>query len=389
MNASGQRPPHSNTVEAMANVIVKGRDSVFGESSGTGPLKRNFDELMKQSFERDSCMVTSNCKIIGQWTKLIDKNDGDGGSDTYSETDDDDETDDEEESDKSDDELDEFEDQEETRVAQALVKAVFSRNVSTPSLDRFLSRSLSAAQSKKFRPTMTRDEKTASPSSSMRLSASEPYLSRCRKQPNSKASSNCEAEALLTTKPDDYLSRLLLASSSLAEGEGTTGPLETVQYFPATSLKGFFVELTKESVESYDMDLVRAVRLEDIDTLRSMHLQGRSMHAGNKFGETIVNSACRRGSAAVLQFLLREARVPLRVCCDSGRTPLHDACWTTTPPGPIIDIILDECPDLLYITDKRGFTPLAYVPKQCWGDWCHYLGQRGADRLRPRMHNGV
>ena len=68
-----------------------------------------------------------------------------------------------------------------------------------------------------------------------------------------------------------------------------------------------------------------------------------------------------------------EANVNIRVCCDSGRTPLHDACWTSKPDFSIVRLLLKECPDFLRIKDKRGFSPLAYVPHGQWGEWGDFL----------------
>jgi ankyrin repeat protein len=108
------------------------------------------------------------------------------------------------------------------------------------------------------------------------------------------------------------------------------------------------------------------------------------MQCGNKFGETIIHAAARRHSAEVAKFLLDECNVCPRVCCDSGRTPLHDACWTVNPNFDVVTLLLDKCPDLLYITDKRGFTPMQYIRQELWGQWCHYLDQRGAEKLQAK-----
>jgi len=136
------------------------------------------------------------------------------------------------------------------------------------------------------------------------------------------------------------------------------------------------------SDENYDMELVQAVREQDTDKLRQLHVvDGRTLQVGNKFGESIVHTACRRGAEKTLKFLISEGDVDIRVMCDSGRTPLHDACWTAQSNFDIVTILLDVCPALLYITDNRGFSPLDYVSRDQWSQWCTFLEQRGGKSL--------
>jgi ankyrin repeat protein len=135
----------------------------------------------------------------------------------------------------------------------------------------------------------------------------------------------------------------------------------------------------------YDTDLVRAVRDQDLSTLKNRLATVPSLHAGNKFGETILHASCRRAAYSIVQFLLTDGAHPVRVCCDYGRTVLHDAAWTCTPDFAVIDLLLDVCPDLLYVCDRRGYTALDYIPKDQYGPWCDYLAARTAERLRPAM----
>ena len=154
--------------------------------------------------------------------------------------------------------------------------------------------------------------------------------------------------------------------------------------FDALNLKGFFVEVTEDVVKAYEMDVIKALRDNDIQALRHFHSAGRQLQCANKFGDSIVHTACRRGYLEIVQFLLKEAELSCKVCCDFGRTSLHDACWTSSPNFSVIDELLDACPDLLYTKDKRGFTPLDYARPAQYGDWCKYLSERGVDRLLPK-----
>jgi hypothetical protein len=150
---------------------------------------------------------------------------------------------------------------------------------------------------------------------------------------------------------------------------------------PSLSVTDFF---TKPS-ESYDLNLIQAVRTEDLDTLRLKTSLGQTMQCANQFGHTLLHTAARRGATDIVRFFLTEANdVTPKVVCDMGRTPLHDACWTASPNFEIIEMLLDSSPDLLFLTDIRGFTPMAYVPKEHWQDWCFFLEQRGAEKLQPR-----
>jgi Ankyrin repeats (3 copies) len=171
-------------------------------------------------------------------------------------------------------------------------------------------------------------------------------------------------------KPDEKL-RTILADAKMKEP----------QQMPFSSLVNFFTEITPEAVAAYDIPIVQALRSENIEELRRMKDAKKPMLCGNKFGETIMHAAARRRSAKVVEFLLKECNVTPRVCCDSGRTPLHDACWTVDTNFDVVDLLLDACPDLLYITDKRGFTPMSYVREELWEQWCSYLDKRGASKL--------
>lgn len=84
-------------------------------------------------------------------------------------------------------------------------------------------------------------------------------------------------------------------------------------------LGDFFV---KGSVEAYSFELMNSVRQNDLDSVRRFHSEGRQMQCCNKFGEGIVHAVARRGSAEMLQFLMEEAGVSVRVTCDGGRTPV-------------------------------------------------------------------
>jgi hypothetical protein len=154
--------------------------------------------------------------------------------------------------------------------------------------------------------------------------------------------------------------------------------------FEALNMNGFFVEVTEDVVKAYEMDVIKALRENDLQSLRDFYKAGRQLQCANKFGDSIIHTACRRGCLEIVQFLLKEAGLSCKVCCDYGRTSLHDACWTSSPNFQVIDELLDACPDLLYTKDKRGFTPLDYARPAQYGDWCKYLAARGANRLLPK-----
>ena len=133
----------------------------------------------------------------------------------------------------------------------------------------------------------------------------------------------------------------------------------------------YFVEC---DVNPHSLPLLKAVRGNDLATIRYMHeVEGLSLQCSNKFQESLVHTVARHGLSELLLYLKEKAGVSLRVCCDGGRNALHDACWTNSPNFNVICILIQDSPDLLYITDKRNFTPLDYVPKEAYGVWNEWL----------------
>jgi len=158
--------------------------------------------------------------------------------------------------------------------------------------------------------------------------------------------------------------------------------------YPGTtfcSLKcGYHNSPTKHQTLSYGVSLTKAIRSSNISTARTLLDSGLHPNACNKFGESIVHAACRRGDFAMLRALI-DAGSSVQVTDDFGRTPLHDACWTSSPNFDAIRLLLDQDPWLLSIMDCRGSTPLVYARKAHWAVWIGFLGAI-ADRYWPDLN---
>lgn len=159
--------------------------------------------------------------------------------------------------------------------------------------------------------------------------------------------------------PDDFLVQLL-------EGIGAAS-------FPSETWHDYFQSMEPEHVEAYTTEMVQAIRNDDYKVLRERLRLGQTLQCCNHHGESIVHLVCRRGSHDMVRFLMEEAEVSVRIRDDKGRTPLHDACWTENPNFPLVYALLESSPELLFVQDHRGHTPLSYAPKKCWGAWNGFL----------------
>lgn len=130
------------------------------------------------------------------------------------------------------------------------------------------------------------------------------------------------------------------------------------------------------SQEDYEVDIATAVRDNDLDTLRTLHTSGRNLSCCNRYGESVLHTACRRGFASMVSLFIEEAGMPIRITDDCGRTPFHDALWCRTCQFEIMDLLLRREPELLLTCDKRGHTPLNYCRKEHWQQWKQFLYDR-------------
>ena len=200
-------------------------------------------------------------------------------------------------------------------------------------------------------------------------------------------------------KPDDFLQQLLVKkqkkdkkkrlSGNGGNATATATTNDVVNNIPSplsaddAKLDNFFLPMKEENIAAYNQDIATAARSGNLKFLRKQHEEGKNLQCCNKFHETIIHTICRRGHANLLKYAIEEVKLNIRLRCDYGRNPLHDACWTDKPNFELVKLLLTECPDLLYIKDSRGFTPLSYVGKQLWYDWCQFL-EENKNLIQPK-----
>jgi hypothetical protein len=144
-----------------------------------------------------------------------------------------------------------------------------------------------------------------------------------------------------------------------------------------------FLKPTEAMISAYNVELIKVFREKNVDQLRDMHNAGQTFQCCNRFGESLIHMACRRGWTDVVKFLVLEADCSLMLQDDFGRTPFHDACWTPEPNFDLVEFLMEQVPQLLSVEDIRGHTPFNYVRKEHWTVWCKFLEGRRS-MLRPK-----
>ncbi len=169
-------------------------------------------------------------------------------------------------------------------------------------------------------------------------------------------------DSTMQVSPDEYL--LLLTKAQLGVA---------LEAKAALSLDSFFSAVTEEQMAAYTMEVVNSVRNNDLDLLKKLHLEGQALDCFNRFGESLLNMACRRGFESIVLYLLESNLVDVRICDDGGRTPLHDACWNPSPQLKICQGLIEREPALLLVADRRGCTAFQYARQEHWDQWRKFL----------------
>ena len=145
----------------------------------------------------------------------------------------------------------------------------------------------------------------------------------------------------------------------------------------ASETSSLFSKPTEEQIVSYDAIKTSAVRSGDISTLRSLMEAGQDLSCCNRFGESLLHMACRRGKTDVVRFLLQEANVSPMIRDDYGKTPYHDACWLPSANYELMELLIQKGdPRVLLTNDVRGHTPFDYARKEQWAGWNEFLQSR-------------
>jgi hypothetical protein len=169
--------------------------------------------------------------------------------------------------------------------------------------------------------------------------------------------------------PDQYLKLIVISNVGISPATK-----------PSLSLPPeFFPQLTPNQLSSFTNDVMTIVRDNNVDALKAMYEtagEDFTLQCCNRFGESVIHTACRRGFTEMVKFLINDAKISVRCRDDCGRTPFHDAFWNPQPQFEIVSILLEQDPLLLFLTDKRGNTPFEYARRDHWDTWRRFLYEK-------------
>jgi hypothetical protein len=185
-----------------------------------------------------------------------------------------------------------------------------------------------------------------------------------------------ESSVLLTPEkceddlsPDQYLKLIVLSNVGLSPTTNSALSLPSE----------FFPQLTPNQLSSFTNDVMTIVRDNNVDALKVMYENAGedfTLQCCNRFGESVIHTACRRGFTEMVKFLIHDAKISIRCRDDCGRTPFHDAFWNPHPQFEIVSMLLEQDPLLLFLTDKRGNTPFEYARRDHWDTWRRFLYEK-------------
>lgn len=178
----------------------------------------------------------------------------------------------------------------------------------------------------------------------------------------------------LNVSPATFVRTILLQSTSLT---GSTRGEDIIKVATERlNHESYFLTYSDKQAEAYTHEKVYAVQGNDVETLRAFHQSGDIMQTSNRFGESLLHTSCRRGFTDIVLFFINEAGVSPRVRDDMGRTPMHDACWSSSAPNhEIMRILITSAPEMLLSVDKRGHSPFDYARREYWPQWVQFLNE--------------
>ena len=146
----------------------------------------------------------------------------------------------------------------------------------------------------------------------------------------------------------------------------------STQSYP--TLQSAFVNTPTELQQaSYHMYMINLIRKNDLKAFQQIMLSGLvAPNPCNQFGESLLHMVCRRGRCDMLHTML-QAGASIHVVDDFGRTPLHDACWSSETAFDVVRVLLDLDSRLVSMSDLRGSMPLSYIPKKDYAAWIQFL----------------
>lgn len=99
---------------------------------------------------------------------------------------------------------------------------------------------------------------------------------------------------------------------------------------------------------------------------------GSSCTAANSCGHTLLHCAARMGDVEVARFLVEGGADPA-LTDESGKTALHDACWSVELNPAMLILLADGDPRLFCATDRFNATPLEYCHPGMHKEMCHFV----------------
>eukprot|EP00935_MAST-01C_sp_MAST-1C-sp1_P002554 g2554.t1 len=158
------------------------------------------------------------------------------------------------------------------------------------------------------------------------------------------------------TDPCEYMARLMVADGAKSE---------CWSVLPKYWNTG--IQLLQSDLDGYTAELLKAVNTNDVCALQVVLESGVSPNAHNAFGHCVLHLAARLGHAETVAFLIASGAC-VTVTDESGKTPMHDACWGQDFNVDIIRMLLaHQTADLLHAQDRLGASPLKYVSQTNWG----------------------
>ena len=134
-------------------------------------------------------------------------------------------------------------------------------------------------------------------------------------------------------------------------------------------------DVSEEQLASYGPVTQNAVRRGDAAALSEALACGLLPNACNQYGESLLHLCCRRGNKQLLDVMINHG-VVLQIIDDYGRTPLHDAFWAPSPAFDVAETLIQEDRGMLFMSDRRGFSPLEYTHLEDWEEWKEWLDQK-------------